>query len=684
VHDIADIPELGVCVYAFDGITYTNYNETTDANDEAVFTLPEGSYRFRADKDGTQFWSAEANHCTIPGCTSTAVTTTIPVVVTVEDSSSDPEPDVPVYAFDGSTYTGYNGTTDASGVVTMTLPMGGYRFRADKDGEQYWSGTSNHCTVPGCTAVTVTVGGSAAVPGGRAMAALLLPDLSLLLMAPLAVVALGRRKRWAWPVAGALLVVAVAGVGTALAAPASGAAVAEEVKVLPEESRKGEPAVMPESGFEPTPLLAVPEASVSLPTPSVQASGAVTTTQIITYTYDPLNRLTAADYSSGEAFAYEYDAVGNRTVFTQTLGSTTVTTYTYDAANRLTAAGNVEYTWDARGNLIGDGTFTYTYNAAGRLVRACRGEQLLALTTTLVYTYNASGLRVAQSVDGVEATFAWDTALPLAQVMATSDGALDLYGLGRIGELQGGEWAYPLADALGSVRQWTDDGGAVSYAAGYTPYGQALWQAGSTASAWGFTGEWWDADAELLYLRARWYDVYLNQFVSPDTIVPDFRNPQSINRYTYALGNPIRYTDPEGLAPQPPPLYQCSTVDAYNLSDWLVREMHHQSNHWPVQWGISLLNEIGRHYDPYDGGLGNSVIFSLLKNLQTYIPWNWEEHSYRNDIATLSYIGSSLWWAGMVKNEARWDFKHKIKAILGEDIILCDIGECGSVPGHLR
>ena len=116
----------------------------------------------------------------------------------------------------------------------------------------------------------------------------------------------------------------------------------------------------------------------------------------LSYTYDPLNRLTAADYSTGESFAYAYDAVGNRTAMTETtsLAETTVTTYTYDAANRLlvshSSGHTVNYTWDARGNLIADGAFTYDYNAAGRMVRAD------SVTATVVYTYNAAGLRVAQ------------------------------------------------------------------------------------------------------------------------------------------------------------------------------------------------------------------------------------------------------------------------------------------------
>ena len=36
------------------------------------------------------------------------------------------------------------------------------------------------------------------------------------------------------------------------------------------------------------------------------------------------------------------------------------------------------------------------------------------------------------------------------------------------------------------------------------------------------------------------------RFISADTIVPDPTNPQTLNRYTYALNNPVKYTDPSG------------------------------------------------------------------------------------------------------------------------------------------
>ncbi len=70
------------------------------------------------------------------------------------------------------------------------------------------------------------------------------------------------------------------------------------------------------------------------------------TTRVITYTYDYLYRLTGANYSTGESFAYAYDPVGNRTAQTRTLTSTTVISYVYDAANRLTSVNGVGYTWD--------------------------------------------------------------------------------------------------------------------------------------------------------------------------------------------------------------------------------------------------------------------------------------------------------------------------------------------------
>ena len=46
--------------------------------------------------------------------------------------------------------------------------------------------------------------------------------------------------------------------------------------------------------------------------------------------------------------------------------------------------------------------------------------------------------------------------------------------------------------------------------------------------------------------HARFYHPTRGRFTQPDTIIPSPANPQSLNRYTYVINNPIRYVDPSG------------------------------------------------------------------------------------------------------------------------------------------
>jgi RHS repeat-associated protein len=355
------------------------------------------------------------------------------------------------------------------------------------------------------------------------------PDPLLLLPVPLLLVAVGRsrrRMRWAAPVGAALL--GVAAVCLAVAVPGSRGA---------EVQRSAGAEVQRSAGAE------------------VQrgAGAEEMVTRVITYTYDPLHRLTGAEYSTGERYEYAYDAVGNRTVYTGTtpLAGTAVTTYTYDAANRLLISSSpqrlITYTWDARGNLIGDGTFTYTYNAAGRLVRA------QSITATVVYTYTADGLRVGQAVAGAVTTYAWDWAAAVPELLQTCNlqsAICNLYLIGHetLGWWDGVAWAYILPDALGSVRQAADGGGAVVRVREWTPYGEEVggWQAGL-----GYTGEWQDTDVGLVYLRARWYAPGVGIFTVPDPFPGVQAEPGSLHPYLYVLANPVNTRDPKGEYPVP-------------------------------------------------------------------------------------------------------------------------------------
>ncbi len=46
--------------------------------------------------------------------------------------------------------------------------------------------------------------------------------------------------------------------------------------------------------------------------------------------------------------------------------------------------------------------------------------------------------------------------------------------------------------------------------------------------------------------RFRWYSPELGRFISPDNIIPNLTNPQSLNRYSYVSNNPINFNDPTG------------------------------------------------------------------------------------------------------------------------------------------
>jgi len=163
VLDSVEMPHAGIEVYAFNGTTYTGKHATTDENGQVQMTLPVGDYHFRADFNGTQFWSGAENHCTIPDCREAGIAVTLPLVVTVTNTDASPQQGVPVYVFNGTTYTGFNGKTDADGRVNFTLPTGNYRFRADYNGTQFWSDEQNHCNVPDCSGAQITVTSSMTV-----------------------------------------------------------------------------------------------------------------------------------------------------------------------------------------------------------------------------------------------------------------------------------------------------------------------------------------------------------------------------------------------------------------------------------------------------------------------------------------------------------------------------------------
>jgi RHS repeat-associated protein len=260
----------------------------------------------------------------------------------------------------------------------------------------------------------------------------------------------------------------------------------------------------------------------------------------VSYAYDSLYRLTAANYSDGNFFHYTYDAEGNRLTETTRFGTNT---YVYDAANRLVSVNAVNYTWDNNGNLLSDGEYTYTYDHANRLKTVTDG------VNTSSYAYNGLGDRVSETVNEITTDYVLDLAGGLTQVLADGTNSY-LYGNARImQEDSNEEKEYFLGDALGSVRMLADEEGEITLLRSYEPYGEVLTNQGSGETSYAFTGEQYDPQTGLVYLRARYYSTASGRFMSRDTWTGNSLQPQSLNGWGYVESNPVNRTDPSGTQP---------------------------------------------------------------------------------------------------------------------------------------
>lgn len=133
-----------------------------------------------------------------------------------------------------------------------------------------------------------------------------------------------------------------------------------------------------------------------------------------TFTYDPLNRLVGIDYPEPDAdVTFTYDALGNRKVMTDGVGTTS---WDYDGLNRpITVTdpfdGTVGYAYDAVGNRLkliypDNKTVNYTYDPVDRMEEVTDWDR--QVTT---YTHDAANrLKTAALPNGVASTYDYDNA----------------------------------------------------------------------------------------------------------------------------------------------------------------------------------------------------------------------------------------------------------------------------------
>ncbi len=286
----------------------------------------------------------------------------------------------------------------------------------------------------------------------------------------------------------------------------------------------------------------------------------------VDYLYDRLRRLTNANGTIGQrnvALTWRYDASGNLEAVTGS-GATNISYRYAPATNRLEAiryndSPEIAVRHDQHGNLseLQDDVLavysrTYTYDGLSRLKRYDT-EQLSGSMAYGGYGRKVQRARPGGSevyfhtLDGqVLATYEiagaqrkWTTYLYAGRKRVASVGDQD-------------EMSYFHNDRLGSPRAITADGPGPCRDAGndpvvcrldYLPYGEGV-NSPRGADAFRFTGQ--ELEADIYDFGARYYDPVLGRFLQIDSYLGDPADPRTLNRYSYALNNPLGYVDPTG------------------------------------------------------------------------------------------------------------------------------------------
>ncbi len=116
----------------------------------------------------------------------------------------------------------------------------------------------------------------------------------------------------------------------------------------------------------------------------------------------------------------------------------------------------------------------------------------------------------------------------------------------RIAKITSSDTQYFHKDHLQSSTAVTNELGEKLETTEYFPFGLERNRTGSSASNYKFTDQELDPESGLYNYDARLYDPVIGIFITPDTIIQDFYDSQSLSRYAYVRNNPLKYIDPTG------------------------------------------------------------------------------------------------------------------------------------------
>lgn len=275
-----------------------------------------------------------------------------------------------------------------------------------------------------------------------------------------------------------------------------------------------------------------------------------------TYTFDSLYRLSTAATTGSTNYpawglSMSYDRYGNRTAQTAVSGCVTPMSCPQPSVtvspttNRVTGS---PYAYDLSGNMTNDGSNTVVYDGENRAISATNGGSSGA------YTYDGNGIRVKKCLPNCTNPTSWTVYVFSGNLVVgeydngasvTSPSREYIYSDGvKVATISGSVTTYQHSDHL-SVRLLTDSSGNKIGERGHFPYGETLYESGTTTKV-KFTTYERDNESGNDYAMARMYINRLARFSTPDSFAGTINDPQSLNRYSFALNDPIDLVDPEG------------------------------------------------------------------------------------------------------------------------------------------